>query len=178
MKAVIIALIIALMIVGGLLYASQIDNAKSKGLLAIQEEQKASLESQINLYESLTDQYEIQVLQLEGEVDFYKEEAQYWREEAAFRGVDQQTDKLREFSSVAELEQWLADDPISEHKPIPKKYDCDDFAIDLTLSALADGYWIGLGVREWHMFNFTVIGNDIYKIEATTDEVEFWGLID
>jgi len=178
-------LIVALIILGSLLCASLMYNARYTELLDIEVERNTYLSHQISLYQkqaalydSQIAQYEIQVLQFEDEVDFYKEEAEFWRDEAAFGGVVWGADKLREYSSTEELRCWLDDDPISERKPIPRKYDCDNFAIDLVLSALADGYWIGLGVTEWHMFNFTIIGNDIYKIEARTDGVEPWGTLD
>ena len=163
--------IVALIIIGSLLCASLLYNARYTELLDILIEQNAILEDQVSLYRE-------QVSQLEGERDFYREEVQYWQGEAAFEVVDWQGNELRKFSSVEDLRWWLGSNPISENRAIPSKYDCDDFAIDLILSALADGYWIGLGVTEWYMFNFTIIGNDIYKIEAMTDGVEHWGMLD
>jgi len=143
-------------------------------------------ESEIAQYESRVEEYAKQLGECEGKIryledniDFYKGEAHYWR--SAYSGkVTGQVDRLlgyNEFSSLEELEQWLKSDPISEHKWHPN-YDCDDFAIDLTLSALADGYWVGLGASDNHLFNFTIIGNDIYRIEAAHDEVEPWGVLD
>lgn len=170
--------IAALIILGISLWMGQVDNAKSRELLAAEEDKNTYLTNQVSLYQEQTGRYEEQVAQLEDEVDFYKGEAEYWRDEAAFKVVDWQGDKLREWSSTEELRWWLDDNPISERKPIPNRYDCDDFAIDLVLSALADGYWIGLGVREGHMFNFTIIGNDILEIEAMTDAIELWGTLD
>ncbi|MBA7715405.1 hypothetical protein ES703_124448 [subsurface metagenome] len=179
-----IVIIVALLIVGGLLSASLIDNAKYQELLVAEQEKNTCLEGQISLhesqatlYESQIAQSEMQILQLQGEVEFYKEEVLYWQSETVYR-LDWQGGKLREFGSVEELEQWLADDPISERKWVYDLYDCDDFAIDLVLSALSDLYWIGLGVTDTHMFCFTIIGNDIYKIEATSDRVEPWGVLD
>jgi len=84
----------------------------------------------------------------------------------------------REFNSVWELQQWLGNDPTSENQYITRFYDCDDFAMDLTLAAIRDGRWIGLFATDGHLENFTVIGNSVYKIEPQTDEVSFWGNID
>ena len=113
-----------------------------------------------------------QINRLELERDFYQESLTFWKK--AYSGKDI---SYREFASVEELEEWLAQDPISDRRWHPL-YDCDDFAMDLTLSALGDGYWIGLGATNNHLFNFTIIGNDVYRIEASQDEVEPWGTID
>ena len=84
----------------------------------------------------------------------------------------------REFRSVWELERWLSHDPTSENEFIPESYDCDDFAMDLTLAAIRDGRWIGLFSTEGHLKNFTVIGDSIHEIEPQTDKVSFWGYVD
>jgi hypothetical protein len=108
---------------------------------------------------------------LNGELATLQAEMDSWR-------FDFRDTKLLEFYSVDGLEQWLADDPISEREWVETTYDCDDFAVDLSEDALADGYWIGLGIMSGHMFNFTIIGNDIYRIEASTDVVTYWGEVD
>jgi len=178
---------IAFLIVSWLLLSSLVLIFQMAGQLDDREEQAqilaTSLETQGDLCVALEAQYKAQYLdqiaELEDERDFYIEEARYWQERAAFDGIASgQTDRFGQFGSLLELEQWLADDPISERRAIPVRYDCDDFAIDLTLSALADGYWIGLGCTDTHMFNFTIIGNDIYRIEASQDRVLPWGMLD
>lgn len=87
----------------------------------------------------------------------------------------------REFSSVQVLRQWLWDNPISGNQYIPGVYDCDDFAMDLTLAAIRSGRWIGLFASDsggGHLKNFAVITNSVYVIEPQTDEVSFWGYVD
>lgn len=104
--------------------------------------------------------------------------------EAKILELDYQISRLetlggyREFESLDYLREWLASDSTSENTYIENDYDCDDFAVDLTLSALQDGYWIGLIISANHMFNFTIIGNDVYFIEAETDVVYFWCNLD
>lgn len=164
--------------------------ANLRDLIAVKEEQTTYLESQarqdvaryedsIKQYKDQISRYEERIPQLEDIADFYRDEADYWKT-AYNEKVTGQVVRLcgyNEFSSLEELKQWLEDDPISEHKWHPN-YDCDNFAMDLTLVALADGYWIGLGASDNHLFNFTIIGNDIYRIEAHQDKVEPWGTLD
>lgn len=170
MKIAVVALSIALVITSSLLFLAW---NPGQGL------QVAYFEDEIDFYKDQVGYYETRIAELESEIKFYREEAQYWQSEAALNGVVAgQTDRLNEFSSVQDLEQWLANNLISEREWIFPYYDCDDFAMDLTLAALADGYWIGLGSSETHLFNFTIIGNDVYKIEASQDRVEAWGAID
>lgn len=119
-----------------------------------------------------------QIDELELKRDFCQEDSIFWKKaysgkaEGNIGGIS-----YREFASVGELEEWLAQNEISDRKWHPL-YDCDNFAIDLTLSALGDGYWIGLGATDNHLFNFTIIGNDVYRIEASQDGVELWGTLD
>jgi hypothetical protein len=186
---VIIPIVIALAVLGGFIGKYREDNIRLSDLLIIKEEQSAFLEYQIQQYEGERAQsedrieqykeqvasYKEEISQLEDIIDFNEKEAQHW--ETLFHEKATGLCGYNEFSSVEELEQWLEDDPISEHEWHPN-YDCDNFAIDLTLSALADGYWIGLGASDDHLFNFTIIGNDVYRIEASQDKVEPWGTLD
>lgn len=164
------AIIIALVIVGGLLCASLENNLVLRENSAIRGEHTAYLENQsiLDKEQALLDKE--QILQLQDEIRLC-EEAQH--QQVAFGG-----NRLLEFGSVEELELWLTNDPISDREWVEEIYDCDDFAVDLTLAALADGYWIGLGIAPLHMFNFTIICNTIYRIEASSDEVTHWALVD
>jgi len=113
------------------------------------------------------------------EVGELTEELSYWKNATRSTLIENaDVAGYRQFQSPEELRGWLESDPTSEHKAIPNRYDCDDFAIDLVISALHDGYWIGLAIRDNHMFNWTIIGNDIYKIEARTDDIEPWLKVD
>jgi hypothetical protein len=157
MKIVTIALITALLIVVFLFAVTYDKNGQLQGELSIRD---GYIDSLIAINGNLN-----------GELATLQTEMDSWR-------FDFRDTKLLEFYSVDGLEQWLADDPISEREWVETTYDCDDFAVDLALDALADGYWIGLGLRSGHMFNFTIIGNDIYRIEASTDVVTYWGEVD
>lgn len=169
---VIIPIVIALAVLGGFIGKYREDNIRLSDLLIIKEEQS---EDRIEHYKEQVASYKEEISWLEDIIDFYEEEAQFWK--TVFHEKATGLCGYNEFSSVEELEQWLEDDPISEHEWHPN-YDCDNFAIDLTYSALADGYWIGLGASDDHLFNFTIIGNDVYWIEASEDKVEPWGTLD
>ncbi len=187
---VIIPIVIALAVLGGFIGKYREDNIRLSDLLIIKEEQSAFLEYQIQQYEGERAQtedrieqykeqvasYKEEISQLEDIIDFNEKEAQHWK--TVFYEKATGLCGYNEFSSVEELEQWLEDDPISENKWIYRTYDCDNFAIDLTLSALADSYWIGLDASDNHLFNFTIIGNDVYRIGASQDKVEHWGTLD
>lgn len=174
---VIIPIVIALAVLGGFIGKYREDNIRLSDLLIIKEEQSAFLEYQIQQYEGERAQSEDRIEQYKEQVASYKEEISQLEDIIDFNEKATGLCGYNEFSSVEELEQWLEDDPISEHEWHPN-YDCDNFAIDLTLSALADGYWIGLGASDDHLFNFTIIGNDVYRIEASQDKVEPWGTLD
>ena len=89
----------------------------------------------------------------------------------------------REFSSPEELKEWLAKDNtdttlhlisgryVGEPIQIDLDYDCDDYAEDLMLSALEEGYLISQDLDGGHVRNFTYIGNDVWIIEPQDDEV-------
>lgn len=92
----------------------------------------------------------------------------------------------REFSSLEELEEWLAKDNtdttlhlisgryVGEPTQIDPDYDCEDYAIDLMFSALKDGYLIPVDLDGNHVRNCTFIGNEIYIIESQTDKTQFY----
>ena len=91
-------------------------------------------------------------------------------------------DELRGFTSVGQLEAWLAADDTDEQIYVEETHDCDDFAIDLQKAGIADGYLINLEfiVTEdvGHVCNAVIIGNSVWFIEPQTDEVWFMGYLD
>lgn len=87
---------------------------------------------------------------------------------------------LIEFESVQALMDWLKDNKVSQRKYVPVVYDCDDFVRELVLDALREGKLMGLSriSDERHQKAWTIIGNDIYEIEATNDGVKRVGRVD
>lgn len=86
----------------------------------------------------------------------------------------------KEFGSVDELKAWLAQDDTDSTLYVfgtgcLGNYDCDDYAVALAYNALWDGYSVSMQIAGNHMFNSTIIGNDIYFIEPQSDQVWFWG---
>lgn len=68
-----------------------------------------------------------------------------------------------DFSSLTDLEQWLAQDNINEHEYIPDEYDCDDFAYDLMVSAFKSGYKMGtVAVYYGNDLDYVTIDNCTY----------------
>lgn len=96
--------------------------------------------------------------------------------------------ELREFTSLEELEMWLAEDDTDEYIHLvageegvcrqSDKYDCDDYALQLQHRAVKSGFLMSATIIEKqgepHMINLTCIGNDIYYIEPQADEVWFY----
>ncbi len=89
---------------------------------------------------------------------------------------------LREFASLEELEEWLANDTTSALHfiggengltPDPEYDDCDDYAYALQKAAEKDGFRLSVqvDVLKQHALNSVFIGNDVYFIEPQTDEV-------
>jgi len=89
---------------------------------------------------------------------------------------------LTEYRSRSELEQWLYANPISERTYKPYVYDCEDFAMDLSIAAAQDGYIMGLLLKEGrrydHLKAFTPIGNKVWEIEPQNDGIKRWGVLD
>jgi len=95
--------------------------------------------------------------------------------------------ELCEFSSVAELRAWLAEDDTDGHVYLvagedgvcrqSDKYDCDDYALQLQSRAAKSGFLMSVTIIEkqgrTHMINLACIGNDIYYIEPQEDLVWF-----
>ena len=90
--------------------------------------------------------------------------------------------ELRDFTSLAELEDWLASDGTDGLHflfgddgiyPNPAYEDCDDYAVVLQRSAEESGYRISVQVdtRKHHALNCVFIGNEVFFIEPQTDEV-------
>ncbi len=90
--------------------------------------------------------------------------------------------ELHNFSTLEELEQFLAQDDTDSHEYIKNDFDCDDFAHDLQEHAFERGYIMNCqilpigGLR--HMMNMAIAGNKIYYIEPTTDEITFVHYVD
>jgi outer membrane murein-binding lipoprotein Lpp len=138
---------------------------------AVVEEQKTDLwtySTEVSLLNSELNQRDIEVNQLDAELTAALEEADYWEGKA----------HLRQFTSVEELEAWLAGNDIDQREYVEFTYDCDDFAQDLMIAALEDGYLVSTELWSCHMLNSTIIGNDIYTIEPMTDGVQFVGKLD
>ena len=93
-----------------------------------------------------------------------------------------------EFTSLAELKTWLAEDNTDKYVYLfagedgvarqSHEYDCDDYAIQLQRRAAESGFLMSVTIIEKkgrpHMINLVLIGNDIYYIEPQTDEVWFY----
>jgi outer membrane murein-binding lipoprotein Lpp len=138
---------------------------------AVVEEQKTDLltySAEVSRLNSELNQRDIEVNQLGAELTAALKEADYWEGKA----------HLRQFTSVEELEAWLAGNDIDKREYIEFTYDCDDFAQDLMIAALEDGYMVSTELWSCHMLNSTIIGNDIYTIEPMTDGVQFVGKLD
>lgn len=156
-KAIIAVSILLFVVMVGMLCFKQVEVNRYKNELSLSEGLASNLGS-INE-------------QLSGEISELRAELDLW-------SIGYGDARLKEFESVEELEEWLADDPISENEYVSTTYDCDDFAIDLSLAALADGYWIGLRLAPNHMSNFTIIDGCLYLIEAESDRVDYRGTLD
>ena len=138
---------------------------------AVVEEQKTDLltyGAEVSRLNSELNQMDIEVNQLDAELTAAREAADYWEGKA----------HLRQFTSVEELEAWLAGNDIDKREYVEFTYDCDDFAQDLMIAALEDGYLVSTELWSCHMLNSTIIGNDIYTIEPMTDGVQFVGELD
>jgi hypothetical protein len=138
---------------------------------AVVEEQKTDLLTrslEVSQLNSELNHRDIEVNRLDAELTTALKEADYWEGKA----------HLRQFTSVEELKAWLASNDIDKREYIEFTYDCDDFAQDLMIAALEDGYLISTELWSCHMLNSTIIGNDIYTIEPMTDSVQFVGKLD
>jgi len=138
---------------------------------AVVEEYKTDLSAygaEVNRLNSELNQQDIEVKRLGDELTAALEEADYWEDKA----------HLRQFTSVEELKAWLAVNDIDKREYVEFTYDCDDFAQDLMIAALEDGYLVSTELWSFHMLNSTIIGNEIYTIEPMTDGVQFVGKLD
>lgn len=141
------------------------------GMLCFKQVEVNRYKDDLVLYEGYTTGLCLINEQLNEEVTNLKSEITLW-------SIDYGDTKLKEFGSVEELEQWLADDPTSENEYVETTYDCDDFSIDLSRAALADRYWLGLYIVSNHMLNFTIIDGGVYRIMPQTDRVDYWTRLD
>jgi len=96
--------------------------------------------------------------------------------------------ELREFTSLEELNTWLAEDDTDRYIHLfagengicrqSDKYDCDDYACQLQRRAAKSGFLMSATIIEKqgspHMINLCFIGDDIYLIEPQTDQVWFY----
>ena len=138
---------------------------------AVVEEHKTDLltySAEVSRLNSELNQQDIEAKRLGAELTTAMEEADYWEGKA----------HQRQFTSVEELEAWLAGNDIDKREYFEFTYDCDDFAQDLMIAALEDGYLVSTELWSCHMLNSTIIGNDIYTIEPMTDGVQFVGKLD
>jgi len=138
---------------------------------AVVEEHKTDLltySAEVSRLNSELNQQDIEAKRLGAELTTAMEEADYWEGKA----------HQRQFTSVEELEAWLAGNDIDKREYFEFTYDCDDFAQDLMIAALEDGYLVSTELWSCHMLNSTIIGNDIYTIEPMTDGVQFVGELD
>ena len=99
------------------------------------------------------------------------------------KALNESFPEWKEWDSATELRAWLKQDDTDQQEYIVDKHDCDDFCIDLSMRAAEDGYYIGIRAsdiynRKWHMDNFAVIGNDVYKIEPQNDYCVKWDRLD
>jgi len=83
----------------------------------------------------------------------------------------------KQFNSIMECKSWMSMQDICRRE-YRHLYDCDDFALDLVMAAMKDGYIIGLCSSTRHMQCFTIIGNMMYKIEPQNYHIAEWGLVD
>jgi len=90
--------------------------------------------------------------------------------------------RFQEWQSATELRAWLKQDLTDERVYIIDTYDCENFAMDLAMAAAQDGYYIGLRALimngQWHMDNFAVVGNHVYKINPANDYCVRWEVLD
>ena len=89
---------------------------------------------------------------------------------------------LRNFKSLDELEEFLANDDTDQNQYVKTTFDCDDFAMMLQRHAAEKGFIINcqkmpVGGLE-HMNNLAICGNDLYSIEAKTDKITYVGFLD
>jgi hypothetical protein len=96
--------------------------------------------------------------------------------------------ELRQFTSLEELEAWLAEDDTDEYVYLfagkngvcqpSDKYDCDDYAFQLQQRAANSGFLISVTIikkqGKLHMINLACIGNSIYYIEPQSDKAWFY----
>jgi hypothetical protein len=95
---------------------------------------------------------------------------------------------LGPFSSLDELNAWLATDDTNEYIHLSAgnngvcqpsdRFDCDDYAFQLQQRAANSGFLISATIikrlGKSHMINLACIGDDIYYIEPQSDEVWFF----
>ena len=81
--------------------------------------------------------------------------------------------EARHFSSLEELEAWLATDDTDQIEYSGDKFNCIDFALMLQEHALADGYILSTEVLPVaaHWVNVAVIDDRIYIVEPQDDRI-------
>jgi hypothetical protein len=82
---------------------------------------------------------------------------------------------LREFSSVEELEAWLAKDRTDKVQYNSEGFNCIDFAVMLRDNAFNDGYILSCEVLPVgaHWVNTAIIDGTLYIIEPQNDQILF-----
>jgi len=144
-------------------YEGKLDDAN-----VIIEQQTIDYDTEVDGLHSVVTLRNTEIAQLKAQVTAAQELAAYWESKT----------HLKQFASLEELELWLANNDIDSREYIETTYDCDDFAHDLMIAALEDGYLISTELWSFHMLNSTIIGNDVYTIEPQTDEIQFVGSLD
>lgn len=107
--------------------------------------------------------------------------------------------KLRNFSNLEELKQWLVamdtNTTTIYFQPPDVTVDCDDYALEMQHKALVDGYIMSFEIiarseynalfqselppgQSLHAINLAIIGNSAYYIEPQTDEIVFATYLD
>lgn len=91
----------------------------------------------------------------------------------------EQTRGLRNFLTLAELKQFLADDQTDKILYVKGVFECEEFAMMLQQNAFKQGYILNTQMLfTSHMINLAIVGNTAYYIEPTTDEIIFVNTLD
>lgn len=95
-------------------------------------------------------------------------------DEAEVDAVFFETQGYRHWKSYREFRKWLWANQVDQMVYIPDKFDCEDFAFELSRQAMQDGYWVGIYVEDEHVQNIVAIGNTWYLVEPQTDGISKW----
>jgi hypothetical protein len=166
---------------------------------------QATLESQVMIAYEIhnMDQVKGEAVNQPGEIIKKRVRTYKPTKSTALNGVES-TGLLRYYQDLNELEQWLGEMKIldsgsnvlaEEVNQGIKSDDCDDYALKLQEKALQDGYMMSFEIihsREYnelfkkgqvpdgtiHAINSVIIGNEVYYIEPTTQEIVLVAFLD